>query len=72
MGFMDASLKNVQSLEFCAICEIARLCIQSESTNRPAMTDILEMLLQVSNISVEVAAPISSPVTLRGLMAAFG
>ncbi|CAM6129208.1 unnamed protein product [Calypogeia fissa] len=72
MGFTDSSLKNVQSLEFCAICEIARLCIQHESTSRPAMTDVLEMLLQVSNISVEVAAPISSPVTLRGLMAAFG
>ncbi|BBN15911.1 hypothetical protein MPTK1_7g01880 [Marchantia polymorpha subsp. ruderalis] len=70
-GMMDCNLKNVNILEFCAVSEVARLCTQSDSPSRPLMSEVLDMLHQIINISVEVAAPISSPVTLRGLMAAF-
>ncbi|KAJ7535129.1 hypothetical protein O6H91_12G019300 [Diphasiastrum complanatum] len=64
----DPSLKNVSPLELYSLCEIARLCIQHEASSRPCMRDILAMLKQTLAISAETAAPVSSPVTLRGLM----
>ncbi|KAJ7524930.1 hypothetical protein O6H91_17G028400 [Diphasiastrum complanatum] len=65
---IDPSLKNVSPLEMYSLCEIARLCIQREASSRPCMRDVLEMLKKTLVISAETAAPVTSPVTLRGLM----
>ncbi|CAM6113225.1 unnamed protein product [Calypogeia fissa] len=45
MGLMDSSVKNVHSLEFHCICNIARQCVESDRNNRPAMTDVMDMIL---------------------------
>lgn len=68
MALIDPTLNNVVHAELYSVCEVARMCIQKESSSRPVMRDVVEMLTKDLKIATEIAAPASSPVTLRGLL----
>ncbi|XP_002986220.2 protein MALE DISCOVERER 2 [Selaginella moellendorffii] len=68
MDLVDKSMSNVCPMELYSVCELARLCTQRESSSRPSMRDVSDLLVQSLAIPAEAAAPVSSPVTLRGLM----
>lgn len=53
----DTSLNNVVPVELYSVCEIARLCIQTEAGSRPAMEEVLYMLVQSLGIGLEHGAP---------------
>lgn len=63
----DPALKNVAAGEFNAICEIACRCVQQDTKIRPNMEDVIALLVQALGIGFETAAPITNPLTLRGL-----
>eukprot|EP01018_Ginkgo_biloba_P033793 Gb_38856 [translate_table: standard] len=65
---IDPTLNNVIHAELCSVCEVACLCIQRESSSRPVMRDVVDMLVKELKIATETAAPANSPVTLRGLL----
>ncbi|KAI5075446.1 hypothetical protein GOP47_0009522 [Adiantum capillus-veneris] len=59
----DAALKNVVPVELYSVCEIARLCIQTEAASRPGMEEVLFMLVQSLGIGLEQgAAPLNDAV----------
>jgi serine/threonine protein kinase len=68
VGLIDPTLNKVDHAELCSVCEVARLCIQRDSSSRPVMRDVVEMLTKDLKIATETAAPANSPVTLRGLL----
>eukprot|EP00250_Pteridium_aquilinum_P024272 c2878_g1_i1 orf=195-1283(+) len=53
----DTALKNVVPLELYSVCEIARLCIQTEAASRPNMEEVLFMLVQSLGIGLEQSGP---------------
>ncbi|MCO5594123.1 hypothetical protein L7F22_048144 [Adiantum nelumboides] len=55
----DAALKNVVPVELYSVCEIARLCIQTEAASRPSMEEVLFMLVQSLGIGLEQGAPLN-------------
>lgn len=63
----DPALKTVVAGEFNSICEIACRCIQQDTKARPNMEDVIALLVQALGIGFETAAPITNPLTLRGL-----
>lgn len=67
-GLVDPILNKVDDAELCSVCEVARLCIQRDSSSRPVMRDVVDMLTKDLKIATEAAAPVNSPVTLRGLL----
>lgn len=68
VGLIDPTLNKVEHAELCSVCEVARLCIQRDSSSRPVMRDVVDMLTKDLKIATETAAPANSPVTLRGLL----
>lgn len=68
VALIDPTLNNVVLAELYSVCEVARLCIQRDSSSRPVMRNVVEMLTKDLKIATEVAAPADSPVTLRGLL----
>lgn len=68
VGLIDPTLNKVEHAELCSVCEVARLCIQRDSSSRPVMRDVVDMLTKDLKIATETAAPVNSPVTLRGLL----
>lgn len=68
VGLVDPTMKKVEHAELCSVCEVARLCIQRDSSSRPVMRDVVDMLTKDLKIATETAAPANSPVTLRGLL----
>ncbi|KAH9325607.1 hypothetical protein KI387_005785 [Taxus chinensis] len=68
VALIDPALNNVVHAELCSVCEVAHLCIQRESSSRPVMRDVVDMLTKDLKIVTEMAAPANSPVTLRGLL----
>ncbi|XP_031488907.1 protein MALE DISCOVERER 1-like [Nymphaea colorata] len=67
LDFIDPSMHDVPIPELAAAREIVRLCLRSEP-HRPTMADIVELVLKDLKITIEAAAPLTSPVTLRGLL----
>lgn len=55
----DATLKNVVPVELYSVCEIARLCIQTEAASRPSMEEVLFMLVQSLGIELEHGVPVN-------------
>lgn len=58
----DAALNNVVPVELYSVCEIARLCIQTEAASRPTMEEVLYMLVQSLGIGLENSALERNPV----------
>jgi hypothetical protein len=58
---VDASLKEHNSNELEAVCEVIKECIDPDPTRRPTMRDVVGKLRPALNISPEAAAPRLSP-----------
>ncbi|KAJ7531992.1 hypothetical protein O6H91_14G067700 [Diphasiastrum complanatum] len=61
MEMVDPSLKAYNCQQVQALCDIIRLCIQSDPSKRPSMKEVTSMLSKALDISLEVACPKSSP-----------
>ncbi|GJN38061.1 hypothetical protein PR202_gb27069 [Eleusine coracana subsp. coracana] len=58
---LDDSLKDHNSTELEAVCEVMLECIDPDPTQRPAMRDVVGKLRPALNITPEAAAPRLSP-----------
>ncbi|KAL4199939.1 hypothetical protein AMTRI_Chr03g53820 [Amborella trichopoda] len=67
MELLDEAVGDVVKEEVYVIAEVVRMCLLREAVRRPFMREVAEMLRNGLGITMEMAAPVSSPVSLRGL-----
>lgn len=60
-SLIDPTLKSFKENELEVICEVIQCCVQQDVCKRPSMTEVIQMLRQVIDISPELATPRLSP-----------